>query len=142
MGPDGKHIEQNHSCLVQISIENKKENFLMTKALDRRTLLKLLGGSALSLDLLTGCSTTEPLPTSLTELLGLEGNEREWIADLTSSEQEELLEGLFVLDNKPVSERTIELGLKVLSSRSRLFAFIQYPEVADERSVCDGLIRE
>ena len=53
-----------------------------------------------------------------------------------------LAESQLISSIRSIVKRDSELAEKVISRRSRLFAFIDYPEVPDTRSVCDGLIRE
>lgn len=77
-------------------------------------------------------------------MLGLRAGEESWLAELTSDEQQELHRTLTQSQDRarPVAPRTIDLLAKVLGRRSRLFAFLDYPQVADTRSLCDGLMRE
>ena len=113
----------------------------MVNTIDRRTLLKLLAGAVVSPGLF-GCQTSGTSIERLSGLLGLIGSEKQWLDSLTSVEQAELADALTGSLDEPVTDRAIELAEKVISRRSRLFAFIDYPEVPDTRSVCDGLIRE
>ncbi len=113
----------------------------MSATMDRRTLLKLLGGSVVSVGVF-GCRVGERPEEALARLLGLEGEQVAWLTDLTPEEQAELVEQLTGPEDEPVTERGLDLAAKILGRRSRLFAFVSYPGVADARSVCDGLVRE
>jgi hypothetical protein len=81
-------------------------------------------------------------PGALAALLGLGPRERSWLSVLTPDERHQLQRALATAGDGPVAPRTIELLGKLVSRRSRLFAFLGYPGVADTRSVCDGLMRE
>lgn len=113
----------------------------MANTIDRRTLLKLLAGAVVSPGLF-GCQTSRTSIERLSVLLGLIGSEKQWLDSLTSVEQAELADALTGPLDEPVTDRAIELAAKVISRRSRLFAFVDYPGVPDYSSVCDGLIRE
>ncbi len=104
---------------------------------DRRTLLKLLGIFAVAS--VTDCASGETPREGLARLLDLKRDERGWLEVLSSDEQRELY-GL--LSSESVKPRAIPLMARVLGSRSHLFAFVDYPPVRDQRSVCDGLVRE
>jgi hypothetical protein len=104
---------------------------------DRRTLLKLLGMCAVAT--VTDCAPRETPREGLLRLLDLKRAERDWLDVLSSDEQRELY-GLLTSD--PVKPRAIPLLARVLGSRSHVLAFVDYPSVRDQRSVCDGLIRE
>ena len=106
--------------------------------LDRRALLKLVGGCAAAG--LAGCAARETPHDGLTRLFGLEEEERTWVTALAPAEQRELYDLLTGPD--PAHARAVRLTAKLLGGRSRLFAFVGYPPVQDRRSVCDGLIRE
>ena len=106
--------------------------------LERRALLKLLGGCAAAG--LAGCAARETPHDGLIRLFGLDGDERAWLAALAAPEQRELYDLLTGPD--PANARAVRLTAKLLGGRSRLFAFVGYPPVQDRRSVCDGLIRE
>ncbi len=113
----------------------------MPETIDRRTLIKLLAGSAMSVGLF-GCEATGPPAERLARLLGLSDAEQEWLVDLTIDDQAELAGALAGPGNAPMTPRTIDLATKIIGRRSRLFAFVGYPGVPDARSVCDGLVRE
>jgi hypothetical protein len=89
------------------------------------------------------CSTPpdEDVRSGLARLLGLQTpNERRWLDALTEPEQGELHAALLAPDQQP-SRRTVDLVLKVMGRRERLFAYVGYPEL-QRVGICDGLIRE
>ena len=106
--------------------------------LDRRTLLTLLGGSAVAGWI--GCASQESPRAGLVRLLGLNSHEITWLDVLSEDEQRDLHEGLS--NGQGNMARTVQLVARVLRPRSRLFAFVGYPALANTRSVCDGIIRE
>jgi hypothetical protein len=59
---------------------------------------------------------------------------------LNDGEQREL-HGL-LSGSDPANPRAVRLIQKMIGRRSRLFAFVRYPQVADRRSLCNGVIRE
>jgi hypothetical protein len=73
-------------------------------------------------------------------LLGLTGAEESWLDALSADEQRELHDGIKT-PGRRASRRTVELVMKVLGRRERLFAYVGYPELQPV-GVCDGLIRE
>jgi hypothetical protein len=87
-------------------------------------------------------SSQAAAPATLAALLGLRTSESPWLSVLTQAERHELRQALASADDGPVAPRTIELLGKLISRRSRLYAFLGYPQAADVRSVCDGLVRE
>jgi hypothetical protein len=105
--------------------------------LSRRALLTLLGGSVAGW---IGCGRDESPRQGLVRLLGLNGDEIAWIDVLSDVEQRELHTALS--SGQASTTRTIELVTKMLRPRSRLFAFVGYPAMADKRTVCDGTLRE
>lgn len=111
--------------------------------LDRRELLRLVTGllSALAVppDVALAAGTS---PSPLARVLGLRADQEAWLGDLTAEERRELLQALSEADAAPVTARTLDLLAKVLGRRSRLYAYLDYPRLADTRSVCDGLLRE
>jgi len=110
--------------------------------LDRRDLFKLATGLLVSATIGEGATLTEAEVRTLAQLLGLEASQGGWLADLTPPEQEELRRALAPGSQGPASPRTVQLLARVLGPRSRLYAFLDYPQVEDQRSVCDGLMRE
>jgi hypothetical protein len=88
-----------------------------------------------------GCSTVPdeaPRP-GLVRLLGLTSAEEAWLDVLSPEEQRELHQALRAPGE--TSRRTVDLVLKVLGRRERLFAYVGYPELPPV-GICDGLIRE
>ena len=106
--------------------------------LNRRALLRLLGGCTAAG--LAGCGGAETPGEGIVRLLDLSGDERRWVDTLNDTEQRELY-GLLT-GSDPASPRAVGLIQKMLGRRSRLFAFVRYPQVQDRRSLCDGVIRE
>lgn len=104
----------------------------------RRRLLKLLGCAAAGL---AGCAPAETPREGIARLLDLDGAEQQWLNVLDEREQRELYD--ILSDPQPETMRRAErLMMKVLSPRSRLFAFVGYPAAADRRTGCDGLVFE
>jgi hypothetical protein len=94
----------------------------------------LAGGQACS------SGPQESVSDGLVRLLGLHTTrERAWLKTLSRAEQGELYDALRAPG--PPTSRTIDLVLKVISRRERLFAYIGYPELP-RAGMCDGLIRE
>ena len=113
----------------------------MVSDYDRRSLLRMIAAALGAAGI--------PLPRAeaaqagaLSALLGLRPREQPWLAVLTPGERHQLQRALATPGDGPVAPRTIELLGRLVSRRSRLFAFLDYPEVADIRSVCNGLMRE
>ena len=74
-------------------------------------------------------------------MLGLQtSGERAWLEALNEPEQRELYDALRASVQQP-TRRTVDLVLKVISRRERLFAYVGYPEL-QRVGICDGLIRE
>jgi hypothetical protein len=97
---------------------------------------------AASLGTGAACSPTrveEPRP-GLVRLLGLTGAEEAWLDVLSADEQRELHDAINAPGGR-ASRRTVDLVMKVLSRRERLFAYVGYPEL-QRVGLCDGLIRE
>lgn len=106
--------------------------------LNRRTLLTLVGGSVAGW---IGCGPPESPHQGLVRLLGLKDDEIAWLDVLSEAEQRELHTSLSSGQDSTTA-RTVQLVTRVLTPRSRLFAFVGYPAVADRRTVCDGILRE
>jgi len=88
------------------------------------------------------CSRTpaEPARDVIVRFLGLVGAQARWVDALTAAQQEELRER--IVKPSPVPDRhTIELLMKILGRRERLFAYVGYPAL-EQIGACDGLIRE
>lgn len=114
----------------------------MASDFDRRSLLRLVAVALASGGIPAASGEAAP-PAALAALLGLSPQETPWLSALSSAERHELRRALAdATDDGPVAPRTIELLGKLVARRSRLFAFLDYPKVADTRSVCDGLMRE
>jgi hypothetical protein len=97
---------------------------------------------AASLATAGGCSTVpgEALRPGLVRLLGLTASQEIWLDVLTEQEQRELYAALGAPNGRS-SRRTVDLVMKTLGRRERLFAYVDYPEL-QRVGVCDGLIRE
>jgi hypothetical protein len=77
----------------------------------------------------------------LVRILGLGPAERDWLRSLSAAEQQELYAALTSSQERR-SARTIELIMKVVGRRERLFAYVGYPPLPNRLSACDGLLRE
>ena len=106
--------------------------------LDRRTLLSLLSGAAAAG--LAGCAPSESPRQGLMRLLGLAEGQADWLDVLGDAELEDLYTALTA--SREVPARAVGLLSKVLSTRSRLLAFVGYGQTGDQRTACDGLFRE
>jgi hypothetical protein len=106
--------------------------------LDRRSLLKLLGECTAAG--LAGCAGAETAREGLARLFDLTGEEQAWLNALNDAEQRELYD--LLSSGGAANPRAVRLVAKLLGPRSHLFAFVRYPPARDERSVCDGLVRE
>jgi len=107
--------------------------------LDRRAFCLALAGS---LSAVEACSRApeEPARDVIVRFLGLTGTEQRWVDALTPPQQEELRARL--ANPSQLAERqTIELLMKILGRRERLFAYVGYPALP-RVGACDGLIRE
>jgi hypothetical protein len=76
----------------------------------------------------------------LARILGLEGSEVAWLADLTASERGTLLGALSA--GTPLPRRAADLLYKVIGRRERLFQYVGYRPLPNRLTACDGLIRE
>ncbi len=109
--------------------------------LDRRAILALLAATCPAAAL-SPAATSRSTTDALVDAIGLEPGERAWLTELSAAERQELYEALVKAHDLPVAPRMLDLLTRILGPRSRLFAFVDYPAVADIRSVCDGLLRE
>lgn len=95
--------------------------------------------------LVAGAACTRPAAedanAGLIRILGLGPAERQWLQSLSAVEQQELYAGLTSPQERR-SARTIDLLMKVVGRRERLFAYVGYPPLPDRLSACDGLLRE
>jgi hypothetical protein len=73
-------------------------------------------------------------------LLGLRPDEAAWLGVLGENEQIALRDAL-AKSGSP-SAHTIELLMKVLGRRERLFPYVGYPPLPNHLTACDGLLRE
>jgi len=107
---------------------------------NRRTFCAGIATAALASGQACSSAPDESVPDGLARLLGLyTPRERAWLQTLSGSEQRELYEALRA-SGRP-TRRMVDLVLKVISRRERLFAYIGYPELP-RAGICDGLIRE
>jgi hypothetical protein len=90
---------------------------------------------------LWGCRPGESDEQALVRLLGLRPEEIDWISAMSEDTRRELRAALeHPGDSRTV--RAVDLTFSLMGNRGRTFAFVGYPDVADRRSVCDGLLRE
>jgi hypothetical protein len=106
---------------------------------DRRSFCLTIAASLGTAGACSPARVEEPRP-GLVRLLGLAGPEQAWLDALSADEQRELHEAL-TAPGERASRRTVDLVMKVVSRRERLFAFVGYPELQGV-GVCNGLIRE
>jgi hypothetical protein len=108
--------------------------------MNRRIFCRIVTGS-----LVAGATCARPPSESanagLTRILGLGAAEREWLRSLSPAEQQELYAAL-TSPRERRSARTIDLLMKVVGRRERLFAYVGYPPLPNRLSACDGLLRE
>ena len=106
---------------------------------DRRSFCLTIGASLATAG---GCSTVpdEALRPGLVRLLGLTAAQDVWLDVLTPQEHRELYAAMRAPEQRN-SRRTVDLVMKTLGRRERLFAYVDYPEL-QRVGVCDGLIRE
>jgi hypothetical protein len=90
---------------------------------------------------LFGCRPGEPDEQALVRLLGLRPEEADWIAGMSVDARRELRAAL-EQPGEAQTARAVDLTFSMMGNRGRTFAFVGYPDVADRRSVCDGLLRE
>jgi hypothetical protein len=108
---------------------------------DRRAFCAGVVTAALAAGQACSSAPDESVSDGLARLLGLRTpGERAWLASLSKPEQRELYDALRASDQQP-SRRTVDLVLKVVGRRERLFAYVGYPEL-QRAGICDGLIRE
>jgi hypothetical protein len=77
----------------------------------------------------------------LIRLLGLQPSESGWLDALNEQQQHELHAALAAFPPR-ISGRTLDLTLKVIGRRDRLYPYVGYPPMPNEIEGCDGLIRE
>ena len=108
--------------------------------MDRRSFCQIVTGSLIAA---TGCTRrpAESASDGLVRILGLGPAEREWLQALSAAEQQELHATLTSSGDRR-TPRTIELLMKVIGRRERLFAYVGYPPLPNRLSACDGLLRE
>jgi len=108
--------------------------------LNRRIFWRIVTGS-----LAASAACTRPpaenATAGLTRILGLGPAERDWLQALSVAEQHELYVRLTSSEERR-SARTIDLLIKVIGRRERLFAYVGYPPLPNRLSACDGLLRE
>jgi hypothetical protein len=108
--------------------------------MDRRIFCRIVTGSLVA-GVACARQPGESAADGLARILGLGAAEREWLHSLSAAEQQELYANLTTSD-VPRSRRTIELLMKVIGRRERLFAYVGYPPLPNRLSACDGLLRE
>jgi hypothetical protein len=115
---------------------------LMPHEIGRRTFCAILGGALVTSG---GCEHAPEAPTeaaavTLRRMLGLKPDEAGWLGVLGEKEQHALRDAL-VQGGSP-SAQTVELLMKVLGRRERLFPYVGYPPLPNRLTACDGLLRE
>lgn len=63
-----------------------------------------------------------------------------WLATLSQAQQAQLLSALE--GDTAAIPAALDALVHLLGPRSRLFAYIGYPEATDKMTLCDGLFRE
>lgn len=108
--------------------------------MDRRSFCQIVTSSLIAG---AGCTRrpAESPRDGLARILGLSPAERDWLQSLSSAEQQELYAMLTSSDDRR-APHTIELLMKVIGRRERLFAYVGYPPLPNRLSACDGLLRE
>ncbi len=109
--------------------------------MDRRTFCRVVVGGPLAASAACARPDAESPEAGLIRLLALGPAERPWLRSLTAAEQQELYTAL-VASRDRRSRRTVDLLMKVVGRRERLFAYVGYPPLPNRLSACDGLIRE
>jgi hypothetical protein len=84
---------------------------------------------------------TESPEDGLARLLGLEPIERSWLLALSPVERRSLHSALLSPTERP-TRHTVDLIMKVVGRRERLFPYVGYPPLPNRLSACDGLLRE
>jgi hypothetical protein len=130
-----------NTALIEQEQEVKKNAQSFFLELDRRAFLTLLASCAITVNL-PGCFGPAPPLEELAAWLGLQPKEKVWLSDLSSRQQQKLYESLNTLKSESVSPQILDLMVDIFGARSRLFPYLEYPQVADNRSMCDGLIQE
>lgn len=100
--------------------------------IDRRRLLLLLGGFLVA----CGGRSGGDLPSRL----GLDREMESWLATLSHAQQAQLLSALE--GDTAAIPGALDTLVRLLGPRSRLFAYVGYPEATDKMTLCDGLFRE
>jgi hypothetical protein len=109
--------------------------------MDRRSFCHLLAAALVGTEACRPAPPREASRSGLVRILGLREPERAWIDSLSAGEQDELYAALTAASDEAPSRRTVDLLMKVVGRRERLFAYIGYPELP-RVGMCDGLIRE
>jgi hypothetical protein len=108
--------------------------------MDRRAFCSLLGVSLMGAG--QGCRRQPPEApeAGLARLLNLRAAETSWLQALPPQDRQALYDALTA--GKPLSAHAVDLLMKVLGRRERLFAYVGYPPTTNSLSVCNGLLRE
>jgi hypothetical protein len=110
-------------------------------SINRRLFCQSLGIALTTLGAgLTPVEAAQTQPDRLARILGLEGAEVAWLADLTPAERATLLAALTA--GKPLPRRAVDLLYQVIGRRERLFQYVGYRPLPNRLTACDGLIRE
>lgn len=105
---------------------------------DRRALIELLLAGAVACAV--GCRASETPEAGLARLFDLDANELQVLDALSEPERHELYTNL--IEGGEVTGRTVDLVMKLIGSRSAVFAFVGYGIVPPRMGVCGGLLRE
>ena len=111
----------------------------MSHCLNRRTFCFALAAAITTSPACRRGAPPEPRD-GLAQLLGLEGDELAWLDALPAEQQAELYTAL--TSGEPPSRRTVDLIMRVLGRRERLFAYVGYPPLPNQLEACNGLLRE
>jgi hypothetical protein len=109
--------------------------------MNRRTFCSLVGASLVG-GAGQACrqSPPETPEAGLVRLLNLSPDETRWLDVLSPADRRDLHAAL--ASGEPLTARAVDLLMKVLGRRERLFAYVGYPPVTNSLSVCNGLLRE
>jgi hypothetical protein len=102
---------------------------------DRRQLLAGLAA------LLAACAGAGDPIEELSRRLGLPAQGRAWLAEMPEEQRRDLDAALRGARGE-VAERAAAALAALFAPRSRLFAYVDYPEVPDRLVLCDGLVRD
>jgi hypothetical protein len=108
--------------------------------MDRRAFCSLVAASIVGAGQGCGRRPGEAPEAGLVRLLNLQPAETPWLDALSPRDRQALYDALTA--GKPISEHGVDLLMKVLGRRERLFAYVGYPPATNSLSACNGLLRE